>query len=374
MSLRLLRWSSTTATTKRPELLQLLPKKKTLNRVLFDNDANLSYRKALPVLTTIYDNLDTPERIQLGNVKAHDLMTLKHTLASVRQMSNTINPHLVKLEHELVEQAAERGDNDAIAMLAFDTITKRAQDKNSVDDDDYKHAQRLVKQLTEIDHCLTYKLAGDLAFSQGYHQQARDYWHRFVELEPSSIRSSHVYTQLGIYYFAYHPELERARRYFERAVAVGEVDDTTVKAHYYLGQLYESSNPELTRYHWEVAASRALAEVFPSLGRLELNMFKNASQALQWFKLGDELGKDIQCVMGQFDCYVALGQPRAAVAVVEKLEGIRSAIKRARRRAATQPAATTPAAMASAMATNDAALTAFFTSRDATIKKAMAQL
>ena len=67
-------------------------------------------------------------------------------------MTNSINVHLLDLENELIEQLAELGNNDAITILAFETVRKRQILKEIVDEEDYQHANELIKQLIDINH------------------------------------------------------------------------------------------------------------------------------------------------------------------------------------------------------------------------------
>ena len=80
-------------------------------------------------------------------------------------MTNSINVHLLDLENELIEQLAELGNNDAITILAFETVRKRQILKEIVDKEDYQHANELIKQLIDINHPLVFKMAGDLSWN-----------------------------------------------------------------------------------------------------------------------------------------------------------------------------------------------------------------
>jgi protein MSS2 len=320
----------TSTTTTRPALASILPKKRTLNRILFDNDSRLTYSKFIPVLESIYSNLDDPQAIRLPKyVKSYDLMVFKSVLSTIRTTTNTINNNLLDLENELVEQAAELGDNDAISILAFETIDTRLSDKSKVSDDDYKHANKLIKDLSEMKHPLTFKLAGDLAFKQKYYDQARDYWLQFIDLESDTITASHVYSNLGLYYFSYAetPDLSLAKKYFLKSIRFGELDKHIIKSHYYLGQIYVLVEPKLAKYHWEISASRGLKESFPSLGFLEMNVFQNYSKSIEWFKLGVEASQDVTCMIGQFDCYMFLQDFKGAHDILTKMITINEKIK-----------------------------------------------
>lgn len=279
------------------------------------------------VLTNVYDNLDRPEEIRLPKYATHaDLMMLRSILYDIRSVTKSVNRNLVDLENELVEQAAELGNNDAIAMLAFEAIQEKSTSK-----DDYEHANNLIRQLSEAKHPLVFKLAGDLAFSKNFHEQAAKYWQEFLELENNTILASHVYSNLGAYYYHYlspRPDLKKAKLCFDKAIQFGELDSHIVKAHYYLGQLYTITDPELSRYHLQLSASRGLQESFPSLGFLELNVFNNIPKAIEWFKLGVESSSDLSCLIGQFDAHVRSGNSINALSILANLEALRAKLDR----------------------------------------------
>lgn len=350
-------------TQSRPPLQTILPKKKAFNRLLFDNDSRLPYGKVLPILNTVYDNLDRPENILLPKYTTDiDLMVLRSLLHDLRSVTKSINKNLVDLENELVEQAAELGNNDAICMLAFETIGKEGSPK-----EDYNHATSLIKQLTEMKHPLVFKMAGDLAFSKGYHRQAEQYWISFLDLENNTILASHVYSNLGIYYFNYQspkPNLEEARVNFEKAIRFGELDSHTVKLHFFLGQLYSITDPVLSRYHLEVAASRGLQESFASLGFLELNVFNNAKKSLEWFKLGVESNSDISCLIGQFDAHVKLNNSVNALNILTNLRGLKEKIEKVLSRSVDMPSGYRDTALS-----NQNLLEMFFRTRSDAVKR-----
>lgn len=310
----------------RPKLSSLLPAKRILNRILFDNDSRLPYKKMVATLDGIYSKLDQPLEIKVPKyIKSSDLMTFKDALATIRTTTKSINKNLVDLENELVEQAAELGNNNAITILAFEAISSPNTSK-----EDYKHANDLIRQLTDIKHPLVFKMAGDLAFSKGYHEQAKNYWEEFLQLEKDTIMASQVYSKLGTYYFNYlkpRPDLSLAKSYFEKAIAFGNLDQHVVQAHYYLGQIYTITNPKLSKYHLEISASKGLKESFQSLGFLEMNVFQNYSKSIEWFNLGVELSNDIGCMVGQFDCHIKLKDYKGAFKSLQRLQSIDSKIK-----------------------------------------------
>lgn len=355
-----IRWNSS-STQNRPELLSLLPGKRTINKILFDNDSRLSYKKVIPILDSVYSNIETPENIILPKyVKSNDLMLCKQILASIRSTTNSINKNLVLLENELVEQAAELGNNDAITILAFESIENKETSK-----EDYKYANTLIDNLTKLKHPLVFKMAGDLAFKKGYHNQAEVYWLQFIELELNTILASQVYANLGIYYFNYlkpRPDLTKAELYLKKSIKFGELDKYTIQAHYYLGQLYSMTDPILSKYHLEISASKGLKESFPSLGFLEMNIFKNYSKSLEWFKLGVESSNDLSCMIGQFDCFINLENLVQADGIYRNLVAVHNKINAARNRK------NIPKDMQKAMETNESLLNLFFTTRSGSIK------
>lgn len=355
-----IRWYSS-ATHSRPELSNLLPGKRTMNKILFDNDSRLSYKKVIPILNSVYSHIETPEDIILPNyVKSNDLMLCKQILASIRSTTNSINKNLVLLENELVEQAAELGNNDAIAMLAFESIEDPQTSK-----EDYKYANKLIDNLTNLKHPLVFKMAGDLAFKKGYHNQAEIYWLQFIELELDTILASQVYANLGIYYFNYlkpRPDLTKAELYMKKSIKFGELDKYTIQAHYYLGQLYSMTDPILSKYHLEISASKGLKESFPSLGFLEMNIFKNYSKSLEWFKLGVESSNDLSCMIGQFDCFINLENLIQADGIYRNLVSVHNKIRSARARK------DIPKDIQQAMDTNQSLLNLFFSTRSGSIK------
>lgn len=347
---------SAIAAGSRPDLLQLLPSKKTVNRILFDNDSRLPYKKIVPVLQSVYEHLDSPENILLPNYTVHrDLMLCRELLKTIRNTTNSMNRHLVDLENELVQQAAELGDNDAITMLAFETIGSKTSSK-----EDYKYANDLVKKLTEMNHPLVFRMAGDLAFKNGLHDQAEQYWLQFIALEPDTVAAGQIYSNLGVYYFSYlkpRADLTKAKVCFEKSIKYGELDTYILKAHYYLGQLYTITDPRLSKYHLQIAASRGLKESFPSLGFLEMNQFNNYSKAIEWFKLGVEASNDLTCLIGQFDCHILSKEFKSAFTILHNLTSLKEKMEKA------QKMANVPQEHKDAMLVNYPLLQTFFHTR-----------
>lgn len=321
------RCASTAVRPSRPSLSSLLPTRKVINRMLFDNDNRLSYKKMFPVLEMIYENVESPDKIKLPRYVQHnDLMQFKQTLAMIRNSTNSVNKHLVSLENELVEQAAELGNNDAITLLAFETIRKPKVDK-----EDYSYANSLIEQLNKMKHPLVYKMGGDFAFEKGFYEQAEQYWKEFLQLEPDTVLAGQAHAKLGAYYFQYlkpKPNLAEAKQHLEMSIKLGELDTTILQSYYYLGQLHSTTDPRLSRYYLEVAAGKGFKESFASLGFLEMNMFKDYEKAMEWFKLGVESSNDVTCSIGLFDSYIALNELLKAITILKSLTSLQQKVQK----------------------------------------------
>ncbi|CAK9441600.1 uncharacterized protein LODBEIA_P54680 [Lodderomyces beijingensis] len=314
--LRLVRLASTAAAPTpaqaRPELRSILPSKRTINRLLFDENSQVTYAKMMPVLEQIYTNLSTPSKIEIPpTITSNDLMTFRSMLKSMRTQTQSINTHLAALEMELVEQSAEMGNLDAITILAYRTIQshlKRDTVVSTQDKRDFQHANELVRQLTQMKHPLVFKMGGDLALSKSMWTQAHDYYTRFLALDKDSVDAGHVHYQLGFYFYNSPRDDVRdhdvARAHFLKCIKLSDLDLSATKAHYYLGQIYlQGGDFARAKYHWEIAASKALLESFQALGFLEMNKLGNLHLSVEWFKLGIEANKyDAVCLVGLFDC------------------------------------------------------------------------
>ncbi|KAI5956345.1 hypothetical protein KGF54_000820 [Candida jiufengensis] len=324
--------TTTTTATTRPSLLSILPSKRTINRILFDNDSSITYSKMIPVLTEIYNNLSTPSKIQIPNkITTHDLMIFKKVLENIRNITQSINKNLLDLENEIIEQCAEMGNLDAITLLSFETIQKSLTKNQIISpqlEEDLKTANKFIKELTDLKHPLVFKMAGDLAYEKGVFNKALEFYTQFLEVEPDTIEAGHIYYNLGYYFFAQPPptqDYQKSKQYFLKCLKLCDLDQFSIKAHYYLGQLYIDTNPKLAKYHMEISATKSLAESFNSLGFLEMNKFKNYNIALEWFKLGIEArNQDVLCLIGCFDCYMNLKNWENANKILKNLKNLKT--------------------------------------------------
>ncbi|EGV65297.1 hypothetical protein PSN45_002554 [Yamadazyma tenuis] len=344
----------------RPPLRDIIPSKKVFNRILFDQDSRLAYSRAMKIYEAVYNHIDNPNHILLPSyTRSDDLMSLKEVLSVIRKTTNTINRHLVELENELVEQAGELGSSNAIAILAFNTI----QDPNT-SKEDFQYANQLIENLSDLKNPLTFKLAGDLAYKKRAFSQAESYWLQFIELEPNTINASHVYSNLGLYYYTLQPkpDLIRARQYLEKSIAFGQLDSTILRSHYYYSQLFTLTDPKIARYHLEICASKGLKESFSSLGFLELNVFNNYDKSLEWFKLGHEADGDLSCLIGQFDCQILLKDRKSALKALQKIMSIQEKFEKSRQNPSV------PEKYRATIASNKHLLSMFFSSRKQAIE------
>ncbi|ODQ80651.1 hypothetical protein BABINDRAFT_28858, partial [Babjeviella inositovora NRRL Y-12698] len=280
----------------KPELSTIFPSKRVMNRLLFDYDSRLNFKNLYPIYESVYRSIDSDGFTLPNYATSADLMLMREVLGVIRKRTHATNRHLLALENELVEKAAELGNNDAVATLAFETINDPGNPE------DMAHAKKLVIELFKLENPLTFKLSGDLAWAKKDVGQAEALYTRFLELEPNTATSSEVYKNLAFINFL-KPDLLALQRYFEKSIKFGEAANVA-QCHFYLGQLAHAQ-PLLARHHYEAGASQGLIEAFPALGFLEMNYYNNFAKAVEWFKLGVEL-RDSTALMGLFDCYVRM--------------------------------------------------------------------
>lgn len=318
--------------TKRPELAEIFPKRKFINRQLFDLDSRLTFRKLYPVYESLYKSIDgqyeTNETTKSSSpssssgkipsyVNGTDLLIMKKALEKYRVYSSTINKHLVALENQLVETAAEFGNNDAIALLAFDTLT--TTDLSLLNEGDKEHASSLIKGLYGLKHPLTIKLLGDLCLKHDDFTNAKKYYLEYIQLENDTVLSSEVYKQLGTINFQ-QSNLHDAKLYFLQSIKYGPLDKT-LECHYFLGEIFIATDQKLARFHLQLAASKSFRQAFKSLGFLELNYFNNFVNAREWFKMGLEV-RDYECLVGLFDTFYKFGKFDEAVKTLKSVSNV----------------------------------------------------
>lgn len=281
---------------QRPAFHEVFPQKKMVNRLLFELDSRLTFNKLYPVYESIYESLDKSTDASIPNgFTGKDLMIMKKVIEKIRHKTKTINKNLLALENEILDLAAERGDNDAISLLCFDVL----KDPSHNSDEDVTHAKRLIKELYKKEHPLTVKLTADIALLNSDDITAEKYYLKFLDLQNDTFLAGEVYGQLGQIHFR-KPDLVKAEQCFLKAIKLCPID-YSVRSYFLLGQIYINNDVFKARSLIESSATQGFRESFKTLGLLEMNYFKNYPKAQEWFKLGMEL-YDIQCYIGYFDC------------------------------------------------------------------------
>ena len=76
-----------------------------------------------PLYEKLYKEMDKEVNVAIPKgFEPKDLMIMKKVLEKVRHKTKAINKNLIRLENELLDKAAEMGDNDAIALLCLSLI------------------------------------------------------------------------------------------------------------------------------------------------------------------------------------------------------------------------------------------------------------
>ncbi|GME96956.1 unnamed protein product [[Candida] boidinii] len=322
--------SSTATTADRPLLLDVLPSRKFIKRLLFDMDAKMNYNKYLPVLEKIYDTMDNNKIDDKGQdlkkiyskLTGKDLVIFQNVLKEIRTQTHTSNKNLVDLESALIERAGELGNRDAITMLCFKALEQDSNTGSSstieepYTDEEKRFANLHIMKLLKLNHPLTFKMSGDFAFKNGRVEDAVKFYNQFIKLDPNSFLTSEVYKSMGIIEFR-NSRLIKSKYFFEKSIALAPSSKVS-QCHYFLGQIYED-DPLRSRYHFEMSAAEGFRESFASLGFLELNYFHDAYKAKHWFLLGSELG-DVNCMIGVFDSYIRVDDLSNAAKAFNKIK------------------------------------------------------
>ncbi|GMM27827.1 Mss2 protein [Martiniozyma asiatica (nom. inval.)] len=311
-------------------IAKLLPKK-IISRLLFDNNANFNYHAYLPVLNTIKD---AQPKIP-ANFKGNDLLLFQRVLSQFREQTHTINPQLLDVEFNLIEIAAERGSRDALTTLSFMVLNCN----NSWPKEDVASAKEFIKKLIKMDHPLVFKLSGDwelfahkfpleipksdrqlplestqtpllsqITDNSEQFQKAVSFYKKFLTLDSNSTVAGSALRSLGLIYFK-NGDLCAAQQYFLKSTNLSTSYQNAM-ANYFLGILSEH-DPLLSRHYLELSAAEGFKDSFANLGYLELNVFDDIKKALEWFKLGSELGVP-EAMVGVFDVNVKRGDWRSA--------------------------------------------------------------
>lgn len=306
------------------------PRKKTVNKLLFDLNSRLAYKKLYPVCVGLYHNADESTMSHLlQGVKGSDLMVMRNALEKVRNRTRYARKDMLELESKLLDKAAELGDNDAISVLSFKTLKQEMSQEGIQDDEEIEIARRLFKDLYSINHPLTIKLLGDLSLDSGNSLEALNFYRKFIDIavkDDGKLLSGNdeiigeVYGKIGEIEFSYNSNMLKAEENWRKCLQLTSVENS-VRWYFLLSQIYMNSDPLKSRILLEKCASQGFKESFTSLGFLEMNLFKNLDRAKEWFKLGMEVF-ELQSFIGFFDCCVTLNDWNSALKCFRSIEKI----------------------------------------------------
>lgn len=299
------------------EVRDILPPKRLVKLYLFQNRIPLSYNKVIQSYAACWGSND--EALPSG-VTGQDLVRLKNILESHRKKTGSVTRLALKLEANLIERAAELGDNTAVALLCGRTVltpTKPnlSEEQARQEEEDKAHAMKLLNQLSEeLNFPLAFKLKGDIAYKMGRPQKAEELYQACLDnLPESGSKKSDSHTSIlrveclrtiGLIRFNMY-DVDSARTCFELAILEAENGFSgnpaqAMDCHYYLGQISAESDKKRAQYHLEQAARMGLKEAFSPLGFLLLNYFGKKDLAKEWFDLGASIGEQTSMI-GQYD-------------------------------------------------------------------------
>ncbi|CCE62614.1 hypothetical protein TPHA_0C04640 [Tetrapisispora phaffii CBS 4417] len=300
----IIRLYSRVSRTTRPSFDHVFPKAKTIKSILFELDSKHTYSKLLPVYKWNYEHMDDESPRELDaksskGISSNDYMLMKKVLERIRKDTKSANKNLLALENALLDKAVDMGNEDAIAIISFDTL-KNPENNDVVD---VEYANKLVKNLYENSHPLTIKLTGDLLMKAGDDKLAEKNYMKFIKMQDNTALAGEVYGYLGRIHLR-KPDIHKAEEYFRKSIKYSRLENA-VFSYYYLSQIYIDTNPLRARSYLEVSATQGFKEAFKSLGYLEMKYFDDIDKAYEWFRLGVELN-DLESYFGFFDCNVKL--------------------------------------------------------------------
>ncbi|KAH7586440.1 Protein MSS2, mitochondrial [Nakaseomyces glabratus] len=314
------------------KFMEHFPKKKTINKLLFDLNSRLTYKKLYPIYVGLYHGVPVPQQQKLlDGVKGSDLIVMRNVLEKVRNRTRYARPDMLKLEDKLLELAAELGNNDAIAILSFRSIRENMGTNSAAEanNEEVTIAKKLFKDLYNINHLLAIKLLGDLALEANNWEEALTFYNKYINiavkdnghlLTGNDDLTGEVYGKLGEIEFTYLANMTKAEEYWQKCLELTSVEDS-VRWYFLAAQIYMSSEPLKSRILLEKAASQGFKESLTSLGFLEMNYFRDYGRAKEWFKLGMEVF-ELQSFIGFFDCCVKNEDWIAALKCLKSIEKI----------------------------------------------------
>lgn len=283
--------------------------KNVLRQYLFEFRVPLSYKQVISTFEAGYKGFtkDNPE-----SVSGDQLMTLKRVMETYKRRTGVLSKVLSTIETNLVERAAELGNNNAIALLCARVMTDPTETQQNRGD-----ADKLLQELMDQGLALAFKISGDLAYHYGHRDKAQQFYklavdkleqerkgNENVEDTDYSVVLTECLRNIALIYFQ-DRSIDNARRMFERAVDSATESKQVMDCHYFLGQIVSDTDKHLARYHFEQAARHGLKESFTPLGYLNLAYFNDPLVAKEWFDLGRQVG-DFGCTVGLFDAYMKM--------------------------------------------------------------------
>ncbi|CAI4057485.1 Mss2p SKDI_04G1390 [Saccharomyces kudriavzevii IFO 1802] len=305
---------------------EIFPKKRTINRILFQLDTRLTYREMYPIFVQISQS-STEEKIpwkkKYPYIKSSDLIQMRNVLITLRMQNKFVHKNLLAMEDKLLNFAAELGNNDAISILSFNAIQQH--DKGNAkyyDQNDVETADRFIKELYARNHHLTIKLIGDFFLKNKAESKAEKYYKEFLKLESNTKLAGEVYGKLGEIQIKQVNGFLRAEKSWLECIRLLELERSS-RWYFLLAKLYLSSEPLRAKPLLEKCASIGFKESFKTLGFIELNYFQNYERAKEWFKIGLEI-MDLECFLGFFDCCLKLKDTSSARNCLESLKKLES--------------------------------------------------
>lgn len=290
----------------------MLPQKKIIRQYLYEKKIGLPYKKVLKTYESCWG--ENGGALPTG-VNGEDVYQLKTILEAHRKRTGSLNRHALQLETNLIERAAELGNNMAISLLCGRTLS----DENS-SEDDKAHAVKLLDELCDLNFGPAFKIKGDIAYKFGHVNKAESLYQDCLDSNLSQDLKSvkiECLRSIGVINFNTY-DLEQAKLYFQLAIAEAERPDQVMDCHFYLSQIIEDDKDK-ARYHLEQAARHGLKQAFAPLGFLLMNYFNRPELALEWFELGNSIG-DFNSSVGLFDVSVRQKKLDAAHKALENIK------------------------------------------------------
>lgn len=275
------------------DIAEVLPKKKIIRQYLYEKKIGLSYKKVLHTYEACWGDND---QVLPSGVKGEHVYQLKSILEAHRKRTGSINRKGLSLENNLVERAAELGNNMAISLLCGRTLNDE-----TASEEDKEHAVKLLDELCDLNFGPAFKIKADVAYKFGHVSKAEGLYQDCLDTNLSSDLNSvriECLRSIGVIRFNTY-DLSQAKLYFQLAIAEAERPDQVMDCHFYLSQILEQDK-EISRYHLEQAARHGLKQAFAPLGFLLLNYFNRPELAVEWFELGNSIG-DFNSSVGLFD-------------------------------------------------------------------------